>query len=61
MNLELDKMLNQIRRLWTDKGHDDKDFTDQEIRLHDALEHLKVAADSLSKASQTLMDVLHSK
>jgi hypothetical protein len=61
MSLGLDKMLNQIRRLWADKGHDDKDFTDQEERLHDALEHLRICADSLSRASQTLMDVLHSK
>lgn len=55
------KMLNQIRRLWADNGGSDKDFSDQEKKLQDALEHLKLAADSLSRASQTLLDVIHSK
>jgi hypothetical protein len=55
------KMFNQLRRLWADDGRNDKDFTSQELQLHDALAHLKQAADSLSRASQTLMDVLNSR
>lgn len=54
-------MINQIRRLWSDTGSGDKDFTDQETKLKDALEHLKVAADSLSRASQTLLDVINAR
>lgn len=54
-------MINQIRRLWSDNGKNDMDFTEQEKKLQDALEHLKTAADSLSRASQTLLDVIHSK
>ena len=54
-------MINQIRRLWADNGSNDRDFTDQEARLQDALQHLKLAADSLSRASQTLLDVINAK
>lgn len=61
MKSGLGKMINQIRRLWADNGKNDKDFTDQETKLRDALHHLKTAADSLSRASQTLLDVINSK
>jgi len=61
MKSELGKMFNQIRRLWADNGRNDVDFTAEEQKLHNALAHLKTAADSLSRASQTLMDVLHSR
>lgn len=54
-------MFNQIKRLWSDDGHNDRDFTPQEQRLKDALLHLKEAADSLSKASEVLLDVINSK
>ncbi len=52
-------MLNQFRRLWGDDGRNDKDFSPQEQRLKDALTHLKEAADSLSKASTVLIDVIN--
>lgn len=61
MKSGLGKMINQFRRLWMDNGKDDKDFTDQETKLRHALEHLKTAADSLSRASQTLLDVINSR
>lgn len=54
-------MFNQIRRLWADTGADDKDFTPQELKLKDALKHLQEAADSLSRASETLLHVIKSK
>lgn len=54
-------MLNQIRRLWADKGLDDRDFTAQEQKLNSALQHLKEAADNLSKASAVLIDVIQKK
>lgn len=52
-------MLNQIKRLWGDNGANDKDFSPQEERLKNALLHLKQAADSLSKASTVLIDVIN--
>lgn len=54
-------MFNQIRRLWADNGAGDRDFTPQEEKLKDALRHLQQAADSLSRASETLLDVINSK
>jgi hypothetical protein len=61
MKSGLGKMINQFRRLWADNGKNDKDFTDQETKLRHALQHLKSAADSLSRAAQTLSDVLNAK
>lgn len=58
MKLGLDKMINQIRRLWADKGEKDVDFTVQETKLHTALQHLKKAADDLSRASEVLIEVI---
>jgi hypothetical protein len=59
MKSGLEKMLNQIRRIWADKGMGDKDFTNKEIQLRTALEHLRDAADSLSRASDMLLDVIN--
>lgn len=53
-------MLNQIRRIWADKGNNDKDFTVEELKLKEALNTLKSAADDLSKASSSLLDMLYS-
>lgn len=54
-------MLNQIRRIWADKGKDDKDFTEEELKLKQALSTLKLAADDLSRASSALLDMIYSK
>lgn len=54
-------MFNQIRRIWADTGSGDRDFTPQEQKLKGALKHLQEAADSLSRASEALLDVLNSK
>ncbi len=54
-------MLNQIRRIWADKGKDDKDFTAEEIKLRQALNTLRTAANDLSKASTALLDMINSK
>lgn len=54
-------MLNQIRRIWADRGKDDKDFTAEELRLKQALLELKSASDTLSRASATLLDLIHSR
>lgn len=54
-------MFNQIRRIWADRGLGDRDFTSQEAKLKDALIHLQEAANSLSRASETLLDVINTK
>jgi len=54
-------MINQIRRIWADNGSDDKDFSVQESQLRTALEHLRDAAHSLGRATETLLDVINSK
>jgi hypothetical protein len=54
-------MFNQLRRIWADNGSGDKDFTPQEQKLKDALLHLQQAADSLSRASESLLTVINSK
>jgi len=54
-------MINQIRRIWADKGANDKDFSLQESQLRTALEHLRDAANSLGRASEMLLDVINSK
>lgn len=54
-------MFNQLRRIWADTGSNDKDFTPQELKLKDALKHLKDSADSLSKASELLLHVIETK
>ena len=61
MKSGLEKMLNQFRRIWTDRGMGDKDFSLQEIQLRNALEHLRDAAESLSRASNMLLDVIQTK
>ncbi len=52
-------MLNQFRRIWADKGMDDKDFSSQEAQLRNALEHMRDAAHSLGRASEMLLEVIN--
>ncbi len=54
-------MFNQLRRIWSDNGQGDRDFTAEEQRLKEALEHLKSAASSLSKASDHLLYIIRTK
>lgn len=54
-------MLNQIKRIWADKGRDDKDFSEEELKLKHALSALKTASDDLSRASSALLDLIYSK
>lgn len=61
MKSGLEKMINQFRRIWADKGRGDKDFSSKEIQLRTALEHLRDAANSLSRASEMLLDVINSQ
>lgn len=54
-------MLNQFRRLWGDNGKNDKDFTEEELKLKAAITDLKKSADQLSRASTALLDLINSR
>lgn len=51
-------VLNQFKRLYNDKGQNDKNFELQEGRLRKALTDLKNATNEVIRASQNLNDVL---
>jgi hypothetical protein len=60
MSLKVENaMFSQLRRIWNDDGRNDKDFTPQELRLKNALKHLKDAADNLSRATEDLLYVIN--
>jgi hypothetical protein len=50
----MNKVINQFRRLYDDKGLNDHDFSDQEARLREARDHLTKATDALMRASERL-------
>ncbi len=50
----MNKVINQFRRLYDDKGLNDHDFSDQEARLREAKAHLTNATDALMRASERL-------
>lgn len=50
----MDKFLNQFRRLYDDKGANDRDFTEQETRLREAQKRLVDATNELNRSSQNL-------
>lgn len=54
-------MLNQIKRIWADKGKEDKDFSLDEKKLREALDTFRKAANELSRASSALLDMINSK
>ena len=55
------RVVNQLRRIWTDNGTSDRDYHDQECRLHEAQKSLYEAADEVTKASELLRDLLKIK
>lgn len=61
MKSEQSEMFNQIRRLWADNGSGDRDFTSQEKKLKYALQHLREAADNMSRATEALIDVINER
>mgnify|MGYP001569848100 FL=1 len=50
----MDKIFNQIRRIYSDNGRNDVDFTDQEIKLRVSEAKLAQATQELVKASENL-------
>lgn len=50
----MEKFLNQFRRLYDDKGENDRDFSEQEQRLKEAQSRLADATNELVKSSDKL-------
>ncbi|PAY07198.1 hypothetical protein CK489_15475 [Bradyrhizobium sp. UFLA03-84] len=55
------QVFNQIRRVWSDDGRGDKDFSDQETRLQEVQQKLVEATDLLRQASETLTGLIKTK
>ena len=50
----MNKIINQFRRLYDDKGYDDHDFSEQEEKLRIAQDNLKDATDKLTRSAEML-------
>lgn len=55
------QIINQFRRIYSDDGRGDKDFTEQETRLHEVQVKLHQATDLLRQASETLTGLIQAK
>lgn len=55
------QVLNQFRRIYSDNGSGDKDFSEQETRLHEVQQKLEAAAKLLRQASETLTGLIQAK
>ena len=55
------QIVNQVRRIWSDDGRGDKDFSEAETHLREAEKKLFDATDLLKRASETLSGLLESK
>lgn len=54
----MNELLNQVRRLWSDDGRNDKDFSKEEIALKAAKVNLDNAISEFTKASTNLYNAL---
>lgn len=57
----MNQILNQWRRIFSDDGRGDKDFSEQEIRLRQAQKELTEAAASLGRAADLLADFIKAR
>lgn len=55
------QVANQFRRIFSDNGSGDKDFTEPERRLREAKRYLLEATEALSKASGILTDLIRGR
>jgi hypothetical protein len=55
------QIINQFRRIYADDGRGDKDFSEQEDRLHEVHQKLVQATDLLRQASETLTGLIKTK
>ncbi len=52
---------NQFRRIFSDDGRGDKDFSQEEEKLRQAHQLLKDATDGLTRAANILTDLIRSR
>lgn len=57
----MNQIINQFRRIFSDDGRGDKDFTKQEERLKRAQDELKEASASLARAANLLADFINAR
>ena len=55
------QVVNQFRRIFSDDGRGDKDFSEQETRLHEVQEKLLQATELLRQTSETLTGLIKAK
>lgn len=53
--------VNQFRRIFSDDGRHDKDFSQQEDKLHDVQQKLLQATDLLRQTAETLTGLIKTK
>ncbi len=57
----MNEVANQFRRIFSDNGSGDKDFTVQETKLREVQKKLMAATDLLRQASETLTGLIKSR
>lgn len=57
----MNQIINQFKRIFSDDGRGDKDFTAQEERLRKAQAELKEASASLARAANHLADFINER
>ncbi len=55
------QIVNQVRRIWSDDGRGDKDFSEAETHLREAEDKLFKAADLMKHAAELLSGLLESR
>lgn len=55
------QIINQFRRIYSDDGRGDKDFSQQGERLHEVQQKLLQATDLLRQVSETLTGLIQTK
>lgn len=54
----MNAIVNNIRRIFSDDGRNDRDFSDQEEKLQRARAGLIAEADGLKRAAEALADLI---
>lgn len=57
----MNSILNNIRRIFVDDGRHDRDFSEQQTKLHTAREALLIEADELKRAAESLADIIKAR
>lgn len=57
----MNHLINQFRRIMSDDGRGDRNFTKQETRLREAQQALRKATDELQRAAELLQSEILSR